>query len=105
FPDKADGPVAFVRDVVGGGQECVGHGAPLVLLCWTDEQQDVAATVPVMNVALPGFRILRGGRLRLPMKQRWRNRIVLVERGRRIFAFGLLECHKEEVSHGTPRVV
>src|SRR3954464_14011760 len=51
----------------------------------------------MVDEALPGFRLLRGGRLRLPMKQRRRNRIVLVERGRRVFAFGLLECHEEQV--------
>src|SRR3954452_13207529 len=51
----------------------------------------------MVDVTLPGFRLLRGGRLRLPMKQRRRNRIVLVERGRRVFAFGLLKCYEEQV--------
>jgi len=50
-----------------------------------------------MNVTLPGFRLLRGGRLRLPMEQRRRNRIVLVERRRRVLTLRLLERHKEHV--------
>src|SRR5262249_31645849 len=57
----------------------------------------VAVTVPVMDVALSRSRRLCGGRLRLPMKECGRNRIVLVERGRRILAFGLFERHKKQV--------
>src|SRR5688572_20837960 len=61
FPHEADWPVAPVRDVVCGADERVGHRAPVLLLSWTHEEQDMAATVPVMNVALPGLRTLRGG--------------------------------------------
>ena len=107
LPHKADWPISFVRHVVRRPEKRVRHRPAVLLLPRPDKQQDVAASLSVMDVALPGWRRLRSAGLRLPVEQRRRDRVVLVERGRRVVALGLLQRHEEQVAvrvarRGTP---
>lgn len=81
FPHEADWPVALVRDVVCGADERVGHRAPVLLLSRTHEEEDMAATVPVMNVERKSefAEHLESVRARFKMK---RNFIKLIDRAK-----------------------
>lgn len=70
LPHDVHGPAAGVVDVIRRAEEGIRHGAAGVALGLPDEQQHMAATGLVVDIALASGRIGAGGGLALPVEQR-----------------------------------
>ena len=73
-----------------------GAGEPVGLV-FAHEQQNPAAALFVVDVALAGGGTLRRGALALPVEQLVADGIVVVHRGRGIVLVGLVQRHEEQV--------
>ena len=76
------------------------YGAPtsaLVAPVLSDEEDDLRAPRDVVDVSLTSRRCGRGPRLRLPVEERRRDRVVLVPRRRRVVLVGLVQRDEEQV--------
>ena len=68
-----------------------------VRLEFPDEQQHLAAALPVMDIPLPSCGILSCRTLALPVEQTFVDRIVVVHSGWRIVLVSLIERNKEHI--------
>ena len=83
LPHDVHGTAAGMADVIRRAEEGIRRGAAGVTLGLPDEQQHMAATGLVVDVALTGGGIGAGGRLALPVEQPGVDGIVVVHgRGR-----------------------
>ena len=99
-PNKLNRPVPRVRYILRRPEQRVRRCPPLGEAPLPHEQQNVPAVPSVVDLPLPRRRGLRGRRLRLPVHQLGRDRIVLVERRRRVLALRLTQVDEEQVGVG-----
>ncbi len=85
-------------NVVRWTETQVGSGfASLVFLAFSDEQYDICVAFSLLNVTLASWCCRRRVILRFPVKEGWRDRIVIVVGGIGIIALRFVECHEKEI--------
>lgn len=90
---------ALVLYIVRGSEIGIGRSriADAIRLEFADKEQNTAAARLVVDVTLPGRRLLSRGALALPVEKCLVNRVVVVHGGRRIVLIRLIEGHKEDI--------
>jgi hypothetical protein len=88
---------ALMGNVVRRTEKHERHRAKLEVPSLADEQQNLRASLPMIDVALHGWMLGGLTRLRLPVEDLATDRVVAVHSGRRVVALRLLEINKERV--------
>lgn len=81
-PDDTHGPTPLMTDVVYRTKKRVRHSKAIATTVFSNKQKDRMKTFGVIDVPSSGWAAVRSRALRLPMKERLANGIVVVHRRR-----------------------
>ena len=84
-------------DIVSSAQKGVGRRPGKIIFGLPHKQQNLAAALPMVDVALSGGRSLRCGALALPVEQVFIDRIIMVHRGGGIIFIRFVQRYKEHI--------
>ena len=84
-------------DIGGQSQEGVWGCTDAIVLEFADEEEDFAAALPVVDVALTGRCMISGCTLALPMEERFVNGVVVVHCRWRVVLIRLIQGNEEHV--------